>query len=60
MRQGISKGLEVISQELVKGQTYLQNVQDLNKPDLLSQSFTAHVSKPFLIHRPWTGFDWGL
>lgn len=40
---GYSSSLEVICQELVKGQTYLWNVQDLNKPDLLSQSFTTHV-----------------
>ena len=33
---GYSKGLEVISQELVKDQPFLCNVQGLNNPGLLS------------------------
>lgn len=53
-KAGYSNSLEVICQELVKGQTYLWNVQDLNKPDLLSQSFTTHV-KTILSSR---SMDW--
>lgn len=34
---------DVISQGLCKGRTYLWNVQDLNKPELLSQSFLTHI-----------------
>lgn len=47
---GYSKGWKVISQELVKGQTYLWNVQDLSKPELPSQACMHR--KPLLVPGP--------
>lgn len=49
-----SRSCEVIAQELVKGQAYLRNVRHLNKPGLLSLSFTTHV-KAILSSR---AMDW--
>ena len=49
---GYSKGLEIISQEFVKGQTFLWTVQSFNTPDLMSQLFIAHVMWLCQIH-PW-------
>ena len=41
-KAGYSKDLEVISQELFKGQTFLWKVQSLKTPDLLNSHFTPH------------------
>ena len=39
---GYSKGSELISQGMVKGQSFLWNVQGLGTPSLLSKPFSAH------------------